>query len=211
MKAPVLICSVIIILGGSAGNFLRYAEQKPDRPPQFSLIPYQANGFFGEERRFDDFSYDILKADTTTLRLYLDADGIPYWLFVAYFSSQKYGSQIHSPKHCLPGGGWRIDSLDSFNLPIGGAKTVKRAVIGSQHEKHLMIYWFETRSGSVADEFALKFDLVRNSLLLNPTDAAFVRLTVPIEGGDLEAATNRAISYLETFQQPIAASLPFDN
>jgi len=212
MKQPLVIALVLIGLFGSFGNYLRFVEHEPDRPPMFDQIPLITKEFVGEEQRFDKESYEILKADTTTLRLYVDQADNKYWLFVAYFASQKYGSQTHSPRHCLPGGGWRIQYIEPYELvlPNQPTKLVNRLSIGVKERKQLMLYWFETRSGAIRDEFGLKFDLMKNSLLLRPTDAAIVRLTVPVgTTEDFDTATARALEYLKTFGQPVTRSLPF--
>ncbi len=213
MKVPVIIVTAALLVGGLFGNYLRFSEQHPDRNPQFDIIPYSTDGYYGQEHRFAEESYDVMKADTSTLRRYVADDGTPYWLFVAYFSSQKYGSQIHSPKHCLPGGGWRIQRLEPYFLPMPGnvTKEVNRVTITSPGSQEAMFYWFETRSGDIRSEFDIKLDLMKNSLLLRPTDAAFIRLTLPIERGGLEEATARAIAFFDTFHGAIAQSLPFGN
>ncbi len=211
MKAS-LIALIVILCGGLFGNYLRFVDREPNRPAEFATIPLESYGYYGDERRFAEASYDVLNADTTTLRLYRDANGVPYWLFVAYFSSQKQGSQIHSPKHCLPGGGWSIETIEpyTFHLSDGTAKEINRLVIGERRQRQIMLYWFETRGGAIRSEFGLKFDLMKNALLLRPTDAAFVRLTVPVPAdGDIDAATERALSYLTAFHPHIVNALPF--
>ncbi len=212
MKPMVLISIIVILIGGIFGNYLRFNEQMPDQPPEFGLVPYTTDDYFGEEKRFSDLSYDVLKADTTTLRRYVGSDGAIYWLFVAYFQSQKYGSQIHSPKHCLPGGGWKIDHIESFSLPLpsGVTKEVNRVFVRTQNTQQLKFYWFETRSGSIREEFGMKWDLMKNSLMLQPTDAAFIRLTLQINNGDVEQATNRAIEFFDNFYSDIKQGLPFN-
>ncbi len=211
MKA-IIIAGFVIVLGGGLGNYLRFMETAPDHPPRFELIPYDVNGYSGVERRFDDRSYDVLGADTTTLRLYRDSTGRACWLFVAYFASQKYGSQMHSPKHCLPGGGWRIERIEPFDLtlPDGSARRIKRLVISLDNRKQAMFYWFQTRGGVITDEFTVKWDLMMNSLKLRPTDAAFVRLTLSAEDG-MEEATDRAVALLRALENPIQSALPFDS
>ena len=212
MKKPVLIASILLILAGAFGNYLRYMEHAPDRPADFSVIPLEADQYIGEERRFADYSYDVLQADTTTLRRYIDRDGLTYWLFLAYFNSQKYGSQIHSPKHCLPGGGWHILRHDPYDLklPGGVTKHVNLLVIAERSRQQLMLYWFETRTGAIRNEFGLKWDLVRNSLFLQPTDATIVRLTIPIgEVDGLSGALARAERFFAVFQPSISRALPF--
>lgn len=213
MKAAILTATLIIAVGGIFGNYLRYISQEPDRPPSFSVIPMEGEGFTGEERRFSDASYEVLKADTTTLRLYKDTDGDPLWLFIAYFSSQRYGSQIHSPRHCLPGGGWSIERIEDFPLPLPGRDplTIYRASIVEGERRQLMFYWFETRGGEQTNEYMLKWDLVKSALLLRPTDAAFIRLTLPVIDNDVEATTKVAVEFFRRYYPAITQALPFGN
>ena len=45
----------------------------------------------------------------------------------------------------------------------------------------------------------------------DPTDAAFVRLTIPVSDGDLEAADRMAVDFLRELHPHITEALPFDN
>ncbi|HUV30609.1 MAG TPA: EpsI family protein [Acidobacteriota bacterium] len=212
MRRYVLIASILIIAGGAFAWYLRYADRPPGGSPHFDEIPYARDGYTGQERRFADYSYDILQADTTTLRLYVSPEGDAYWMFVGYFQSQKYGSQIHSPRHCLPGSGWKIERLEPYRLPLpdGGHKTVNRLIIRDREQKQLMLYWFETRSGTIRSEFALKWNLMVNSLLLRPTDVAFVRVNLPIGSDEtIDNTADRAVRYLQTFYLDLERALPF--
>ena len=214
MKRRILIVSLVILLGGICGNYLRFVETELERGPSFGEIPYETSNYTGEEHRFPEPSYKILLADTTTLREYHDNEGNPIWLFIGYFRSQEYGSQIHSPRHCLPGSGWKIRRHEPHVLRLrsGRIKVVNRLVITERQKKHLMFYWFETRSGTIRNEFALKWDLMKNSLLRRPTDAAFIRLNLPVTDSDgIEVATDRAIAFLNELCPAIRQSLPFSN
>jgi len=208
----ILVITVLILLGGSAGWYLRYVESIPDRGPDFSLIPIEDGGYFGDEHRFSDQSYEVLQADTSTLRLYTDESETAVWLFIGYFDSQKYGSQIHSPRHCLPGGGWKITRIEPFELEVDGAgkRRVNRLVIADRDRVDLMFYWYETRGGAIRSEFDLKWDLMMNSLRLRPTDAAIVRINLPLRGyEDIDAGTERALRFLRVYLPAIERSLPF--
>lgn len=212
MNRTQLIAAVMLTLGGSAAVSLQQFRPHPDRGANLGAIPMQVGGFTADERRFDNASYDLLKADTTTLRLYRGAGGATAWLFVAYFSSQDYGSQIHSPRHCLPGGGWKIENgVQPYHLQLGADTiSVNRLNIVFREQRQLMLYWFVTRSGPIRNEFALKLDLMKNALRFRPTDAAIVRVTVPYLPGESEAAvTARAERFLALLRDGIAAALPF--
>ncbi len=202
----------LLVIGGTLGLFMRYYEVKAAHGPDFSAIPMEFADYVGSERRFPESTYSILKADTTTLRRYQDLQGNVYWLFIAYFKEQKYGSQIHSPKQCLPGGGWRIDSIDPYSLTLSAGLTqpVNVLTIGRRNTKQVMFYWFETRSGAIRGEFALKFDLVKNALVFRPTDASFVRLTVENVGGNTQEARELGAKFLLELDIPLKTALPFE-
>src|ERR1017187_5258774 len=40
-------------------------------------------------------------------------------LFIAFYEQQRAGESMHSPKHCLPGGGWEIWDYGSAQVPVG--------------------------------------------------------------------------------------------
>lgn len=205
------VITALILLGGAAGLTLRYFETVPENGPDFAQLPYEFAEYNGIESRFDESTYQVLKADTTTLRRYQGADGTVYWLFVAYFKDQKYGSQIHSPRHCLPGGGWRIEELSEMTIddPINDTRDINRLEIAWENQRQVMLYWFESRSGIISDEFALKFDLVKNSLLFRPTDAAFVRLTVQRPDANSDKAAEQGAEFFKALDQALLAALPF--
>jgi len=211
MKRKILISILIIIMGGLIGNGFRFLERKPDRRAEFSVIPNRYPGYFGAEQEIEDFADDILKADVSTLRDFVTMQGQRLQLFIAYFGSQKYGSQIHSPKHCLPGGGWRIERIEPYVLDLGKGRkiTINRLVIAVNNYRAIMLYWYETRSGIIRDEYGLKADLVKNSLLFRSTDAAIVRLTVDATHTNLQQATEEGVKFLQMAYPDIEKSLPF--
>ena len=167
--------------------------------------------YVGTEEWFDSATYAVLGADTTTLRRYVDVGGLPIWLFVAYFGAQNYGEQIHSPRNCLPGGGWNILSLD--RVPVGvpdrGELVSNRLLIESEGRRQIMHYFFLTRMGPVASEYRLKFELARAALTFKPRDALFVRVSSPVLDDGPEAADERCRHLLATAMPLLSQGLPF--
>jgi len=211
MNRSYFVSIILIIIGGLAGNVLRYMERPPDRVVNFEKIPAHHAGCFGAEEQLQDFANDVLQADVTTLRDYSCPDQTSLQLFIAYFKSQKYGSQIHSPKHCLPGGGWRIEDIRPYKMQLTEGRTaeINSLIISASGYKAVMLYWYETRSGPIRNEYQLKFDLVKNALLLRPTDAAIIRVTVYADYGDVTAAREKGVEFLRAFYPFIEKSLPF--
>jgi EpsI family protein len=139
-------------------------------------VPAETAGWRSENVPTDARSAAVLDADVTMKRMYTRSDGATVGVFVAYFARQQVNSQIHSPRHCLPGAGWKVRriSQQTIALPTGPQPTIRMLVARTGSEREVL-YWFRTRGGDLAGEYALKWDLVKNSLARLPTDAAFIR------------------------------------
>ena len=130
MTRHLVIALVVVNVGGLIGNWFRFASASSDSPADFSAIPLQFDRYQGREDFFSEQTYRVLSATSTTLKRYVDETGTEYDLFVAYFDSHRFGAGIHSPLHCLPGGGWRIEQQEPFVLDFGdGAGSVNRMLI----------------------------------------------------------------------------------
>lgn len=211
-KTAAGIAIVLSVLVGAAGYGLRSQRAAPESGSlQLDRLPLQFDRYLGTEEWFDSSTYAVLGADTTTLRRYDGGEGIPIWLFAAYFGSQNYGEQIHSPRNCLPGGGWNILSLERVpvNLPGRGDVITNRLLIESEGVRQVMYYFFLTRMGPVASEYRLKFELARAALTFQPRDAMFVRVSTPVTEDGAEAAHERCRQLLTSAMPLLSEGLPF--
>jgi EpsI family protein len=105
-------------------------------------------------------------------------------LYVAYYASQRTGQSAHSPRSCLPGGGWRI--LDFGPHEVTGVRgngaplRVNRAIVQQGAERQLVYYWFQERGRDITSEYLVKWYLLEDAVTRNRTDGALVRLTTPL-------------------------------
>jgi EpsI family protein len=211
MKKLIIILALVIPFGMMA-TILRYRVVEPALPSQLASIPLQVGQWQGEDVPIEEATAAVLQATEILLRGYQDPDGNYVGVFIAYFRDQKYGSQIHSPRHCLPGGGWVVADLQRVPFDLGVRKIdCNRMTITKKTRVDQMFYWFHTRSGDLTSEYALKLDLVKNSLLLSPTDAIILRLTV----GQGRKSTAECQQVAEKFMQDalgeIRRALPFSS
>ena len=96
-----------------------------------------------------------------------------------------------------------------LNLPGGPPRTVNRLRIAFGGHENLMLYWYQTRSRVVRDEYGLKLDLLQNALAMRPTDAALVRITVPMYQGNMDEAMARALRFAQMIDPYVQSALPF--
>src|SRR5579859_2205778 len=128
-------------------------------------------------------------------RLYKDGQGNMTQLYIGYYRRQKTGESIHSPKNCLPGGGWTPVRSGQLTVAVAGRPSlvVNEFIIENGLEKDLVLYWYQSQGRSVASEYWAKFWMVTDALRRNRTDGALVRVWTPVVDGE-ENARLRAIS-----------------
>ena len=188
-----LIASVIMILTMVSLNYISHAEIiNPNKP--FSTFPKQIGEWKGVESRFDQEIYDVLGVDDSILSNYSTSDGRHVQLYIGFYQSQKEGDLIHSPKNCMPGGGWNIVQTSLVEIPMqntdsGKAKTIK-LILQNGSQKQVVLYWYQSRGRIISSEYLQKIYLVIDAITRHRTDGSFVRLIAPVTNGDEEKALN---------------------
>jgi len=140
-----------------------------------------------------------------------DRNAPPVDLYIAYYDVQKVGVVVHSPSSCIPGGGWKI--LEDTTAFIAMAEKqdikVKRIVIGMGANKQLVYYWFDERGRDITGQLALKWWLLRDSILEHRTDGSLIRLVTPIAATETEGqADARLTEFLSLAYPQIKTYLP---
>jgi EpsI family protein len=176
---------IVVLIVGASGAYARQLVGErvfASARPELARLPTAVAGWYSEDIPLTPNVAAVLDADATLLRVYRDPAGKEVGLFVAYFAQQQVNSQIHSPRLCMPGAGWKIVSTEEQMLQISDDPVpVTRMLIQRNEREREILYRFRTRSGNVTGEYALKWDLLRNALARRPTDAVFVRYDTPIE------------------------------
>lgn len=117
------------------------------------------------------------------------AAAIPgFSLYVGYYESQTQGKLIHSPKNCLPGAGWEaLTSTRETLATADGPVTVNRYLIQSGPDRALVLYWYQGRGRIEANEYRVKWDLLRDAAFRQRSDEALVRVIVPVTTSEEDA------------------------
>jgi EpsI family protein len=207
-----IVLAVTLLCGAAAVVRANRPEQAPPRV-SFQQFPEKLGDWTGQELpRMEDRILAILGVDDYLNRAYSRPDRTAAGLYIGYYKSQRQGDSIHSPQNCLPGSGW--EPLASGTLTIAtsalGAATnisVNRYLIQKGVDRQLVLYWYQSHGRVVASEYWSKFFLVRDAVRLNRTDAALVRVVVPISTA-LEDGETRAEGQAVDFVKTIFPLLP---
>lgn len=182
LAKPVLVLT--IVLGAQAALF--HARSTEATPPakELSTFPRSlGNWSMLEEGVVEQEVRDVLQADDLLSRGYYNSSTSKQGtLFVAYFHSQRSGKAPHSPKNCLPGSGWLPSQSGFLKVPVeNGTIEVNQYVVSKGDHRSVVLYWYQTAQRVVASEYRAKAFLVLDSMRLNRSDTAMVRIVVPVE------------------------------
>jgi EpsI family protein len=156
----------------------------------FVTYPSSLDGWQGNSRVLDSIVLDALKLDDYLHMDYINDHGKTVNLYVAYYGSQRSGAAAHSPRTCLPGGGWRI--VSHTKVAFGDGLITNRFIIAAGEQRQVVYYWFKQRDRIITNEYAVKWYLFWDALTRNRTDGALVRLTTALQPGeDAEAGDAR--------------------
>jgi EpsI family protein len=104
--------------------------------------------------------------------------------FMAFYEQVRAGESMHSPKYCLPGGGWEFSDFRTVVLNNGGRPAkINRAIVRRGEERQLLLYWYQSRPRVIASEFESKFFLVWDGLVRGNQGGSIVRLMLPDRPG----------------------------
>jgi exosortase D (VPLPA-CTERM-specific) len=154
----------------------------------FSNFPLQIGDWRGDEDILEDIYLKSLRLDDYIIGDYTNSVGSMVNFYIAYYASQQAGSAAHSPRSCIPGGGWEIDKVTEIALPgvmVNGQQlTINRLVIMRGESKKLVYYWFQQRGRMITNEWLVKWYLFLDGLTKHRTDGALIRLTTSISDGE---------------------------
>lgn len=202
--------AALLLLGAALAGALVVGEREEYIPPRagFESFPLTLGEWRGRGDMLETIVLDELKLDDYILADYRDPDGQTVNFYAAYYGSQRSGASAHSPRSCLPGGGWRIESHTKINI-APGSTPVNRFVIRKGEYRQLVYYWFKQRDRIITNEYAVKWYLLWDALTRNRTDGALVRLTTAIAPGeDLERGDQRLQAFAKLAVPPLVKYVP---
>lgn len=187
----------------------RPAEIYPQRRA-FNEFPMRLGAWSGRPLSMEGIYLDQLKLDDYVMADYVNAAGQSTNLYIAYYNSQRKGEAVHSPRSCLPGGGWQLREFDQRTLRDvqidGRPLRVNRTLIELGNQRELVYYWFQQRGRIVTNEFAVKWYLFSDALTRHRTDGALVRLIAPLPPGSDAADADRRLADLAAQLAPTLTS-----
>lgn len=207
MKLKIVFACVLILCAGAFIHFhsdlsvplSRPLDEFPTRVGRWDMV---------HEWRFGSAILETLRATGYISRLYRDDRGREVELYLGYHDGGPDAGPVHSPRNCLPGGGWlkRVDKTVPVALDGRKMKAVL-AAYDKDDKTVTMLYWFQVCGKVVTNEYALKLGEILGSMTSRRRDSAFVRLSTEIS--DKDGTAEEALhDFAETFYPEIEKFLP---
>lgn len=161
----------------------QHEETAPPAREKFATFPFYLHGREIYPEILSQSIKDVLKADDYFLADYKKRNAEDINLYIVYYENQRDGSALHSPKACLPGGGWKITNSSVIKLDtLGHSGYANRVIIEQSEQKLLVYYWIHQNGQNFANEFKARFSLMKQAITTGRTDGALIRIIRPIVG-----------------------------
>ena len=195
LSSKPLIVAILLLMG--SGVVAQFLDQRTENPPEhrsFVNYPLNIGDWKGQHEKLDDPVVEKLGMTDYLLANYRNDKGTLVNFYVAYYQSQRKGVSPHSPRVCIPGGGWEIAEFERTEV---NNHPVNRVLIKKGNQRQLVYYWFQGHGRLIANEYINKWYLFIDSIFKNRTDGALVRYTIAVgQHEDIKVAEAKILSFM---------------
>lgn len=185
---PIIIAVAVVLLASFSTMSIQQRSGIIPARESFASYPLQINAWQGRTYEFANGENEILKLKDYFLANFSKSN-TNIDVYLGYTDSQRNGFVPHSPKACIPGGGWEITDtrLQEVTIDSKTSFNVTRMLISKGESKQLIYYWFHQRGRDLSNEFPMKFALLYDAIKINRTDGAIVRFTTTVHKTEAQA------------------------
>ena len=124
----------------------------PENKPFFEFPTKYKDWRMVSESVFSQEILNVLKPTAYMFREYVSDSGVPVYLYIGYHGGGNGSGEIHSPKHCLPGGGWFKSFEQEIVFDTGNKKINVVKACYSMGEEKRYVFLLLPGKGKIADE-----------------------------------------------------------
>ena len=210
-RAIAYLPAAILFLGAGFVTHTRGQSAVPLAAP-LSTVLDTVPGYQAKNQVIGDEEKRVAGMTTYSARVFSADSAVAFTTLVSYYERQTQGKTIHSPRNCLPGAGWEILNGGTKGVVADGSEhTVNRYVLKNGALTAIAYYWYQGRGRVVANEYTVKWNLLRDAAIAGHTEEALVRVVVFVprtKAGD--AAATPGFASADSLGKRIAGLLIHD-
>jgi EpsI family protein len=193
--------AIVALLLAGTGLFLKALDRSPSVLSRRSLasFPIELRSWAGTDIPIPDETAKSLGAGEFLQRTYRDPMSSRAYvdLYVRYIPNQRALFR-HLPQNCLEGSGWTPVEAGTTTLALPGDApfSASRYLIAKGDDRQLVLFWYSARGRRVASENWMNVYLALDSVRLNRSDNALIRMNTELQPGEKpEDAERRLLSF----------------
>lgn len=185
---PIIVGLVVVLVAAFSTMSIHHRSEIIPQRETFASYPLEIGGWQGRTYEFLNGEDEALKLKDYFLANF-NKSNTNIDVYYGYTDSQRNEFVPHSPKACVPGGGWEITDtrLQQVRIDSNTSFKVTRMMISKGESKQLIYYWFHQRGRNLSNEFPMKFALLYDAIKMNRTDGAILRFTTAVHKSEQEA------------------------
>lgn len=198
MNTTIKVVAVCVLLALTAAYvFLNPPDRLALGGRSLAEFPSSLQSWESIDLSFSEVVYDELDADDTLTRLYRNPAGDDVWFVIIFHQNERYGA--HAPLVCYRSQGWEIVEQGLVELDREqGEFNANWILVEKAGQQRAVLYWWYTAGDlATADRDRFMGRMAASGIVSNVTFGAFVRISSPVIGGDVEAATALARDFAE--------------
>ena len=196
---PLILVIVILIAALISSQLLNKRVEMTPGHVSFVNFPMTLGQWQGQQGKLEKNVIEKLAMTDYLIADYQKKDQPSVNFYVAYYASQRKGASPHSPRVCIPGGGWEIADLKRITA---GGHPVNRVIIKKGEQQELVYYWFQGHGRIIANEYINKWYLFLDAIFKNRTDGSLVRIVTSVLPNETLAAADARIEDFMAHAEP---------
>jgi exosortase D (VPLPA-CTERM-specific) len=214
LARPLLAAGVVIAVFAAVLTLVPPQKEVSVQRTSYAVFPLELEGgWSGSSARLEPDVLAALALDDYLLVNYVQRDTHAVVnVYSAFYTSQSGGAATHSPRTCIPGGGWQMTDIEEVAVPVGSSgrqQMVNRAIIRKDEQRQLVYYWFKQRDRVLTNEYAVKWYIFKDGITRHRSDGALLRLVTPVLTTEtVEQADARLASVLGAVAPRLADYVP---
>jgi EpsI family protein len=206
----------MILLAGCGLLWNAHSQKSVPIAGSLRSVLAEVPGFQSTDQVIADDERRVAGMTDYVARQYRRNDALAFSTFVSYYDRQTQGKTIHSPRNCLPGAGWEIVIGGMHDIVVSGQRrVVNRYVLRNGTATAVAYYWYQGRGRVTANEYEVKWNLLRDAAFLGRTEEALLRVVVPVrsvglpdDGNGLAEADAQAVDVARRLMLDVERVLP---
>jgi len=125
------------------------------------------------------------------------------FLYIGYYLTKKKLGAAHDPLVCFPGQGWVASNKREGKVILDTDRdssiSYSSMIVQKGLQREFILYWFQSYNRTASNTFSQKTISLRQRILRQREDNAFVRISIPVGDKSLDECHEILTKFIKSF------------